>query len=160
MIQRHGSIWVWQAEKRWVVIPTNIGWKKDGSNPMGAGVAAQAASMYDDLKSWYGARCKKYGADTAVCPYYPGNLIMFPTKSLNVAQPWSSWQMKSDIELIRRGAIQLEALGQILTDKKVCFGEIGLPLVGCGAGGLDRSDVVAVLDKYLSDRFVLLETYG
>ncbi len=156
MIERTGDITTWMAEKRWAVVPTNIGWKKDGANPMGAGVALAAADVYPDLAAWYGARCQKYGADTAVCPYYYGNLILFPTKPLNRAQPWASWRDQSDLDLIARSVTQLQKLGEILHGRKVCFGEIALPLVGCGAGGLSRSDVVPIL-KRLDDRFVLLE---
>jgi hypothetical protein len=145
------------AEKRWAVIPTNIGWKRDGSNPMGAGVALAASELYPDLATWYGDHCQKYGANTAVCPYYEGNLILFPTKPLNVRQPWMSWQSPSDIDLIARGVKQLQKLGEILREKKLVFGEIALPLVGCGAGGLERAEVVPILKDGLDDRFVLLE---
>ncbi len=74
MIERPGDLWAWQAERRWIVIPTNIGWKKDGANPMGAGVALQASEMYPELANWYGARCKKFGENAAVCFYPDGNL--------------------------------------------------------------------------------------
>ncbi len=156
MIERRGNITTWMAEKRWAVIPTNIGWKRDGSNPMGAGVALAAADMYPDLAAWYGGRCQKYGTKTAVCPYHPGNLILFPTKPLNIRQPWMSWQSPSDIDLIVRGVTQLQKLGEILKETGRSFGEIALPLVGCGAGGLERAMVVPILKK-LDDRFVLLE---
>lgn len=157
MIERAGSVTTWMAEKRWVVIPTNIGWKKDGSNPMGAGIAAVAAAMYEELAGWYGARCKKYGRDTAVCPFYDGHLILFPTKPLvSLRQPQISWQHPATLELVARSVTQLQKLGEILTERKVILGEIGLPLVGCGAGKLQRADVVPIL-KRLDDRFVLLE---
>lgn len=159
MVERIGNIWDWQAEKRWIVIPTNIGWKKDGCNPMGVGVAAKAADMYPDLPLWYGLRCKRYGADTAVAPYYAGNLILFPTKALNEREPWASWRDNSDIVLLTRSTIQLQMLGKILFDRKKCFGEIALPLVGCGAGGLSREDIVPILRAHLDNRFVLLEHY-
>lgn len=140
-----------------MVITTNIGWKKDGANPMGAGIAKQAAELFDELPAWYGARCKKYGADTAVCMYEPANFILFPTKPLNERTPWLSWQSKSDLALIRRSAIQLQKLSEIMVERKMLFGEIAIPLVGCENGGLERRDVVPILKQYLDDRFVLIE---
>ncbi len=157
MIERVGDLWVWHSEKRWTVVTTNIGWKKNGSNPMGAGTARTAADKYPDLPGWYGARCKKYGTETAVCPYESGQLILFPTKPLNEKQPWLSWQSDSDIDLIRRSSIQLAALVSLLEKQKKLFGQVGLPLVGCMNGNLTRSSVVPILKHFLDDRFILLE---
>ncbi len=66
------------------------------------------------------------------------------------------WKNDADIELIRKSAIQLKYLATILVDRGLCFGEIALPLVGCGRGGLDKRDVLPILHHYLDDRFVLL----
>lgn len=156
MVERMGSITTWMSEKRWAVIPTNIGWKRDGSNPMGTGVALAAADMYPELPAWYGARCQKYQKDTAVCPYYMGHLILFPTKPFNFREPWMSWKSPSDLDLIVRGVAQLHKLVEVLTERKMVLGEVALPLVGCGAGGLDRAEVLPILRR-LDDRFVLLE---
>lgn len=157
MIECRGDIVAWMAKRRWAVVPTNIGWKKDGRNPMGVGVAAAASNMYKELAMWYGMRCRKYGENTAVCPYYPGNLILFPTKPLDVCHPHASWRNKATIDLVARSAIQLQKLGEILVKKGFLNSEVAIPLVGCGAGGLPKSAVVSILQLYLDDRFVLVE---
>ncbi len=156
MLERTGCMWAWAADhpRSWLVITTNIGWKKDGVAVMGAGVAATAAELYPALPIWYGLRCQRYKADTAVCPYYLGNLIMFPTKPFNAAQPWLSWQSKASLGLIERSTIQLQKLGQILGQAAP---EIVLPLVGCANGKLERQPVLTILRRYLDDRFILIE---
>jgi len=157
MIELVADIWNFHADGKWIVITTNIGWKKDGMNPMGAGIAKHAASMFPELPSWYGARCKKYGKDTAVCFYEPARFILFPTKPLNYYQPWLSWQSMSSIELINRSAIQLQKLGEIMYERNMTNEKIALPLVGCENGRLNRCDVIPILHKNLDDRFVLVE---
>lgn len=156
MLQESGDLWTWNHEGRWVVVTTNIGWKRNGANPMGAGVARVAANKYPDLPQWYGARCKKYGADTAVAPYYEGKLFLFPTKPLNIEQPWMSWQNDSCVSLIRRSCKQLAALIDILDKRDHFIAKVGLPLPGCGNGNLSPRDVLPVISDILDDRFVLL----
>jgi hypothetical protein len=157
MKEQNGDIWTWYKEKRWIVITTNIGYNKVGDAIMGAGIAKKAAELHDDLAGWYGARCRKYQADTAVCLYEPGNLILFPTKPFNRSTPWLSWQSKSCPELIARSARQLAVVADIMEKRKLLFGEIALPLVGCENGKLERHEVVPILREYLDDRFVLVE---
>lgn len=156
MIERIGDIWQHHAGGGWVVITTNIGWKKNGSNPMGAGIAAHAADMYPELPGWYGARCSKYGADTACCLYKDARFILFPTKPLNEKKPWLSWQSDSTLDLIRRSAVQLQELGSIVRGGGY-DGLIALPMVGCQNGGLNKLDVLPILRSILDDGFVLFE---
>lgn len=155
MRETYGNLWTFHQEGRWVVVTTNIGWKKDGTNPMGAGVAKHASDLYEDLPAWYGAKCRKFGADTAVQVYKPGKLLLFPTKPLDESQPWMSWKQDSSTDLIRRSAKQLAAVVELMGNK--IFGDIGIPLVGCQNGNLKRRDVMPILNRYLNDRFVLIE---
>lgn len=157
MLTQVGNIWNHHADQRPIVITTNIGWKRDGSNPMGAGIAAQASSTFPELPMWYGKRCQKYKASTAVCLYRPANLILFPTKALDIVKPWMSWQADSDINLIVRSAIQLQKLVDILKERKELFSQVGLPLVGCENGNLSAKQVLPILNRYLDDTFILFE---
>jgi hypothetical protein len=147
-----GDIWEFHQQGNWIVITTNIGWKKNGENPMGAGIAKAAAAMYPELPAYYGRRCKQYGTDTAVCEYKPGNLILFPTKPLDEISPWASWRSGSSLDLISRSAKQLAYLNMIGPSRV-----IGLPLVGCQNGGLQRGDVIGILRENLDDNFILFE---
>jgi len=155
MIERKGDIWDFYYEAKWIVITTNIGWKKDGTNPMGAGIAKQAADMFPDLPEWYGERCRKYGSNTAVAAYDPARFFLFPTKPLDEDKPWMSWQSMSSIALIKRSAKQLVALVNILNERNYFINQIGIPLVGCENGGLRPKDVLPVLHEILDHRFTL-----
>lgn len=154
MREQYGNIWTFHQEGRWIVITTNIGFKKDGTNPMGAGVAKQAAERFEDLPAWYGDKCRRFGANTAVTIYKPGKLILFPTKPLGKNMPWMSWKQDSSLDLIRRSTKQL---AYIIENKKEIFGDIGIPLVGCQNGNLRRKMVMPILRRFLNDRFVLIE---
>lgn len=150
MIQsKKGDIWAYVGSHL-LVIPTNIGWRKESfENVMGRGLALQAAKKYPKFPSWYGLQCRALGVATPVLVYPDAPLIAFPTKPLNGGKPWMSWQSKSDLGLIERSARQLAAFP---TDHP-----IAVSMVGCGNGGLDMSQVRPILDRHLSDdRFTLI----
>lgn len=147
-----GDLWTFHDEGKWIVITTNIGWKSDGTNPMGAGIAKQAAARFGGLPLWYGTKCKRFGAATAVQIYKPGKLILFPTKALDPSRPWLSWKADSDIKLITRSVKQLAKLIEVVD----IDGDIGIPMVGCQNGNLSSEDVLPILRNYLDDRFVLV----
>lgn len=139
----------------YIVIPTNLGWRKDGSNVMGRGLARLVASIYPQLPKEYGGICQKYGAKTTcvVISGFDTALIMFPVKPLNAEAPWMSWKSGASLELIERSAKHLAELEPSLPGKI----PIAVPAVGCGNGGLDLSDVKPILEKHLtSDRFILI----
>jgi len=153
MIEKIGNIWDSHEHGWWIVITTNIGWRKSGDAVMGAGIAKAAAEKCPKLPGWYGDRCEKYGADTAVAIYKPGRFILFPTKPLNESQPWMSWKNDADLGLIMRSTIQLAKLIDIVN----LGTQVGLPLVGCENGNLRAKQVLPILRSYLDDRFVLFE---
>lgn len=157
MLQESGDLWTWHAEKRWIVITTNIGWRRDGTNPMGAGVARVASEKYPDLSRWYGEKCQKYGSKTPVMPYFEGRFFLFPTKKLNFFQPWLSWKSDADLDLIRKSCRQLVKLADLLTERGDLLIQIGMPLPGCGNGNLTVHQVMPIVTKELDDRFVLLD---
>lgn len=157
MKQGSGDIWTLHKEGHWIVVTTNIGWKKDGSNPMGAGIAKTAADKYPDLPVWYGERCKKYRTNTAVAAYKNGRIFLFPTKPFNEEQPWLSWKSDSSIELIERSSRQLVRLVDILSNRGLFIPRVGLPLPGCGNGNLTQRQVIPIISNILDDRFILFD---
>lgn len=157
MLELVGDLWVWHTLGHWVVVTTNIGWKKNGANPMGAGLARTAAEKYPALPGWYGQRCRRYGADTAVCHYEPGRLLLFPTKPLDQSKPWLSWQQDACLTLVERSAQQLVQLVNILRGRGLISMDVVVPMVGCANGGLERDQVSPILKHYLDDGFVLVE---
>lgn len=139
-----GDLFDFHRQGYWVVVPTNIGWKRDHSNPMGVGVAGLFSRHYPDLASWYGERCRRFRAATAVQLYRPARLLLVPTKPLDPKSPWASWRQPACLSLLERSLRQLAYLGANLP-----LGIIYLPLLGCGAGGLTETTVLPLLSKYL-----------
>lgn len=145
-----GDIWEYH-QAHWVVITTDIGWKKDGSNPMGRGIAKDAAYLYPDLPVWYGAKCKKYAEKLMVLPHLKSRLILFPTKPLDRAQPWSSWRQDSSIDLIKKSVRELILVADHLKPDN----EIVVPMVGCQNGRLSTDMVIPILNN-LDERFLVI----
>lgn len=156
MRETTGDLWDFMDDGFAIVIPTNIGWRKDGSNVMGRGLARQASKRFPELAAIYGQQCKEMVDHGAVEIRFLGDLILFPVKPLNPEKPWLSWQGMADPVLIEQSAMQL-------ADWTKHRGErlIALPLVGCGNGGLGEEVVLPILHHHLSaSRFVLVRQGG
>lgn len=154
MQEATGDIWEWldREEGFEVVIPTNIGWKSDGSNVMGAGLAKQAAKRYPGIAGWYGSICQACGPHTPVVIHEEHPLIFFPVKPLNYDEPHLSWRYKASHNLIRRSLDQLASLR---------LGHFAIPMVGCGNGGLDEQDVYPMIQAtFRHEANVTLVRYG
>lgn len=161
------DIWRYLDSHR-VVVTTNLGWAKSGANPMGRGVALQAAQRFPKLPMLYGEVCRRYRESTPVIEFgivegepevrldmtkpsliAKRGLILFPTKPFNKAAPQFSWKGDASIDLIERGAKQLAAGWKDVP--------VALPLVGCANGGLRDTDVIPILEKHLvGDNFLLV----
>lgn len=156
MQRTHKNIWTHNSEGGWIVITTNIGWKIDGSNPMGAGIARAAAERFPELPLWYGKKCRRHGQETGVLPYHPAKFFLFPTKPLS-DQPWLSWKYDASLQLIMRSVRQLAAWIRFFESQNSApIKPVGVPLVGCNNGNLRQRDVLPILEKHLSgDKFLL-----
>lgn len=155
----------------YLVIPTNIGWTKDGRNVMGRGLAKQAAQRCPQLPFDYGEFCQKHRENTPVVLMRPRGqsartFLMFPVKPLNRAAPWLSWQSKADILLIDRSLEQLKQLIEEMQKSKRARSKlpaagphpqhsdavstnIYIPDVGCGNGLLSVDLVRPLIVKHL-----------
>lgn len=142
-----GDLWDYYDRGWSIVVTTNIGWKKDGTNVMGAGVARQAADRFSHLPRLYGDYCIRKRTDTTTIYYPKLRLFMLPTKRLNLEQPWLSWQANSSYSLI---AISLTSLRKLILRQPPMF-RVALGYPGCGNGGLEKTEVAPLLDKYLGD---------
>ena len=146
-----GSLWDPRLNNCVKVVPTNLGWKSNGENVMGRGVAKQATEKYQMLSSWYGWRCKAMADNELTRLYRYRDLVLFPVKSLDRLMPHMSWRQPASLELVEKSTIQLASFMGV--DK------VALPLVGCGNGGLDPCDVLPILQEHLrDDRFLLILT--
>lgn len=150
-----GDIWEYN---RFKVVPTNLGWRNDGHNVMGRGVAKQAAKKYPGLTKWYGKRCQEMAKlnSNGPCLQFYQDLILFPVKPLMLTVPHLSWQQKADLGLVRNSIIQLAEWHRLPGPS---HNRVVLPLVGCGNGGLSPYDVLPIMFEYLAnDDFTLVLT--
>lgn len=147
-----GDLWKKRAEGWKVVVTTNIGWDPvTFANNMGAGVALQAALRWPELPEWYGRFCRGSSPNTPVVERSDLGLVFFPVKPLlDPADPERSWAQPASLERIELSAHQLAA---------TITGNVALAFPGCGNGGLDRADVLPILQRWLrpAGRFLIVD---
>lgn len=137
-----GDIWKLRRATDFVVVPTNVGWTKDGLNVMGRGIASDAARQAVEIRAWYGAKCKAHGKDTPTLGRALWRMIFFPTKPL-ARNPSLSWKQDATLERIQQSLPSFIALLP-RTLEHDCK-RVLLPHVGCGNGGLSWEDVGPVV---------------
>ncbi len=147
-----GDIWTYHAGGDWIVITTNGFVKRDGSAVMGRGVALQAKRRFWNLADWLGFQIRSSGNH---CHVYTGQhptesgfrtfgLITFPVKR--------NWRERADVVLIERSCKELVDIADSEHLK-----EVYMVRPGCSNGKLDWEDVKPILEKYLDDRFTVVE---
>ena len=136
-----GNIWDFYDQGHWIVITTNSV-VSGGKNVMGKGIALEAKKRFPDLPRIIARHLLSSG--NVAYPIYQYRLISFPTKY--------HWRAGSDINLIAESA-------EMLRDgvNRMQLEAVYLPRPGCGCGGLSWEDVKPVLEKYLDDRFVVVQ---
>lgn len=149
-----GNIWAFYGKRHWVVITTNGTIKTDGSAVMGRGVALEAKQRLPSLPFKVGKYLEERGNHCGA--FWDSRLITFPVKH--------NWYEKASTELIERSCRELSALVDEI--QKSCLMEPDLKKLlpdlfylvrpGCGNGQLDWKDVKPILEKYLDDRFVVV----
>lgn len=148
-----GDLWEWWNNGHPIVIPTNIGWTYTHpmKNVMGKGLAKQATNKVRDLAEWYGVICCYCREATPVidfdCGLTKGPLLLFPTKPLNPDQPYLSWSGPATKEQIGFSIVSLR-LWVAIRRQTIKF-PVCLPFVGCGNGGLDKEEVLQVLNTLI-----------
>jgi len=151
-----GNIWDFHKQGYWVVVTTNGVVKSNGEAVMGKGIALEAKERFPGLARDLGRAIVSGGSKLWIWPEY--RLITFPTKG--------NWRSKARPLLIERSCQELvgwlDATAGFFTKVlKVRLDEerakIYLPRPGCGNGGLDWKDIKPILEKYLDDRFIVVE---
>lgn len=133
-----GNIW---NQVGWKVIPTNLSIRSDGLAVMGRGLAKQATDLFPHLQKEYGSFLKEKRIPELY--FFPEiKLIMLPVKY--------RWIDKASLLLIDNGLQELSQLNH------KDFSSVNLPLLGCGFGELNESEIMPLLEKYLDDRFTLV----
>jgi len=136
------DIWDLHAQGMAVVVPTNMCVNGKGEAVMGAGLALQAARRFPWLPKQYGEYLQ-LGIPRGI--FEEVRLVMVPTKR--------HWKDPSTLELVEAGV-------RWLTSQEPLFAvrgwEVAVPPLGCGLGGLKLAQVQPIMEKWLSDRFVLV----
>ena len=153
MLRAIGDIFVVEPKDGWIVIPTNVGWREDGRNVMGAGLAKLASARYRSLPLDYGRWCQTYEDEIYVDS--DNKIICAPSKALVRSQPWASWKGKSDRATIRNSFVQLKNWVGSHTDDVV-----KLPLFGAGCGGLPVRECIEMTEEADFPDSVILVTLG
>ena len=137
-----GDIWDYYDRGNWIVITTNGTVKKNGECVMGRGVALQAKQRFPELPLKLGQAIKVSG--NVPRGFLSLKLLTLPTKH--------NWWEKSDLVLIEEGCKKL------MIDYKVdSLKVVYMVRPGCSNGRLDWKDVKPILEKYLDDRFIIVE---
>lgn len=143
-----GNIWDYHAKGHWIVITTSGSVSKDGAAVMGRGVALQAKQRFPELPEELGYRLSYEGNLPFEFRQY--RILTFPVKS--------EWWQRANVDLIEQSWIHLRC---VVVDELTVFRQLIPPIYmvrpGCGNGGLDWEDVKPILEKYLDDRFVVVE---
>jgi len=139
-----------------VCVPTNVGWKTNGENVMGRGLAKQVAVTYPELPMLYGRYCRAHPRrpyPVAVFYLRKGTetrpVICVPVKPL-ADPPWLSWKQPADMGVIEESLRDLVFLASDIETEQILVVRFG-----CGNGGQSWADVGPLMEKYLDDRFLL-----
>lgn len=146
---KNGNIWVYHKLGHPIVVPTNIGWKKDSCNVMGRGIAKEAAEQFPNLPFEYGCKCQEGYARYYFEEY---KLIMLPSKPLNEEKPWLSWQGMADYQTVRDS---LEWLNTFAEMNLNLFSKIYVPIIGSGNGQLPKSEIINLMNTTLKQSNII-----
>ncbi|MCK9172732.1 MAG: ADP-ribose-binding protein [Desulfuromonas thiophila] len=129
------------AGKEAIAITTNGTVKPDGSANMGRGNALAVAARFPAIAAKLGHLIQTRGNHVHDLG---SNIFSFPVEE--------TWLSQAELRLVKRSAQELLALVEARG-----IDRITLPLPGCGKGGLDRTEVIAVLEQIFDDRFLVTQ---
>lgn len=143
-----GDIWNLHAQGAWLVDPTNLALKHDGSNVMGRGLSAQVARRFPEVPAQYGAWLLAHlrpgtpaGTELTAAAVAPGPVVRaMRARRLLMAPVKYEWRHRASLTLIERSLAGIAAF--LLANPQA---KVALPRLGCGAGGRDWAREVAPL---------------
>ncbi len=151
MREMTGDIWDYHRKGHWIVITTNGVVKSNGEAVMGKGVALEAKNRWPQLPGDLGQKLLYRDSvnQSRHVPFFfhASRLATFPTKY--------NWREKACLELIESSAERLSRI-HVVQDLDTTEA-IYMVRPGCSNGGLDWKDVKPVLEKYLDDRFIIVQ---
>jgi len=151
MKTQYGDIFSIRTENDFLVVPTNVGWKRNNHNVMGAGIARRASIIYPDLPLSYGWHCKKYGNKIFVSKR--NHIICLPSKPLLYPRkPHLSWTGNSNKSTISNSYRQLKYFAKNYPEEKIYT-----PLFGTGNGNIPFNIGMKLINSAnLPDNIILI----
>ena len=142
-----GNIWSFHNEGAFIVIPTNGFIRKNGECAMGRGLALQVKNKFPEL-------AKELG--TMICSCKGQFVFLFKHKRIFTFPVKDKFWKRANLKLIEKSCKELVQLATVNKIKTLIY----LPRVGCGNGKLDWKNVKFILEKYLSNNFVVCDLKG
>jgi len=155
-----------------VTIPTNVGYRADGRNVMGKGLARAAALRFPWLAETYGNDCllhvRAHGAVEMQLALYSTSgskwchsLLMAPVKPVLLDKPYLSWNQPASLARVELSLHRIQQMAESMVDNRVLSSTVGthilVPLLGCGNGELASQDVLQLARVILtSDKIILV----
>lgn len=139
-----GDLWQEHTEGAVVAITTNGMTNKVGRPVMPCGCARQAQERFPDLLKTLDALLCQHGNHVFDLGH---QIVSFPVEEDPYRVP--------ELRLIERSCLELVELADYKSWQKIV-----VPRPGCGAGGLQWSEVKAILERYFDDRFQVITNKG
>lgn len=145
--EAEGNLWGWWDANKAdaVVVTTNGAVRMDGTAVMGRGTALQAKRVVSGIEFRLGRRTVLTGNRVYAFPHWTAHLylVTMPVKR--------HWRENADLGIIEASCRQLAELASAMG-----WARVVMPRPGCGNGRLDWQDVRPVLERYLGDRFLVV----
>ncbi|MFA6089881.1 MAG: hypothetical protein WC755_08540 [Candidatus Woesearchaeota archaeon] len=141
-----GNIWDFHSQGKWVIITTNGIIDRNNKAVMGVGVALEAATKFPNIPSKLAEKIKQKGNLPFL--FLDEQIITLPVKN--------DWKEKADLHLLETSIAILSEAQKIL-EIRGYTDNIYMVWPGCGAGGRTKKEVRPILEKYLSDKFIVCE---
>lgn len=163
---------IWNIDRSCcVIIPTNVGYRADGRNVMGKGLARAAALRFPWLADAYGNDCmlhvRAYGAAEMKLKLYSTSgskwchsLLMAPVKNVMLNKPYLSWNQPASLARVELSLHRIQQMAESMEGNRVLASTVGthilVPLLGCGNGGLEAAVVIELARGILTSSKLIL----
>jgi O-acetyl-ADP-ribose deacetylase (regulator of RNase III) len=116
---------------------------------MGAGIAAQFKAAFPDMYTDYKMACARK-------VYKPGDVMWWPDDSDPPLEIFNMFTQDRPGPCAKLEWVEAAIQELIRQAEHMNLFSIGMPMIGCGIGGLAENDVVYLLEKYASETVTLV----
>ena len=145
---KKGDMWESFPESDLFLVTGNSVVKKDGTLVMGRGIAKEAKERYPQFPLAAGQYLSRHQEYRKNKPYGLLLNVYKMCPKLGVFQVKAHYKDKASIELIRYSTMLLSIY---IKKYESMINTVNLNFPGIGYGGLDRKEVLPILEEFLSD---------